>query len=87
MSGQRVRASDIEDWSRVPKEFMPGAAGKASMLTWGKSPDVGTVIGLRHPEGGMAAYRVIERAQRHFAADYDGIIVRLEFIPGRSIEP
>ena len=82
-----VKASEIVDWSRVPCSFMPHGDGtRASYQTWGRGPKVGEVIGLRAEDGRMAAYRVTEFVPSHMAADYDGVMVRLQFIPGREIE-
>lgn len=83
----KIKASEIEDWSTVTCSFMPHGDGtRASYQTWGRGPSVGTVIGLRAKDGRGAAYRVIERVPGPASADYDGVMVRLQFIPGRDIE-
>ena len=84
-----MKAADITEW-HGPCTFMPHDDGRrASLQAWApsKRPAVGAVIGLRDRAGRLAAYRVTEHAPSHMAADYDGWIIRLEFIPGREIEP
>ena len=80
------KASQIIDWTHRDYVFIPREGGYKGLLqAWGRSPKVGDLLALRNKP--MASvYRVVEFAPSHIAADYDGFMVRVEFVPGREIE-
>lgn len=86
----RPKASQIIDWTKRSYSFLPHDGGlRGSLQSWtghGPRPKVGDLLGLRAKEGGVAVYRVTGFAPEHFAADYDGFIARVEFVPGSTIE-
>lgn len=82
----KPKASQVIDWTRRSYEFMPRDDGRrGSLQSWGKRPKVGDLLALRNGSG-ASVYRVLEFAPDHIAADYDGFIVRVEFVPGSTIE-
>lgn len=81
-----AKASQVIDWTRQTYEFMPRDGGLCgSLQSWGRRPKVGALLALRNGEK-ASVYRVVEFGPAHIAADYDGYIARVEFVPGRDIE-
>lgn len=82
----RPKASQVVDWTRRSYEFMPRDGGRSgSLQSWGERPKVGGLLALRNGSG-ASVYRVLGFAPDHVAADYDGFIAQVEFVPGSTIK-
>jgi hypothetical protein len=85
----KVKASELIDWTTRDYVFTPIDGGiKGHLLAWGKPPRKGNCLILKSDdkEKPGAVYRVVKFIPGHIAADYDGFMVKVEFIPGSMIE-